>query len=320
MTPPLWISERDVQISLPEAIDLLREALRREAAGRARNMEKTHLRFAGGDLHAIGAAFEDTRVVGVKSWAHTPKGATPIELLWDAETGELLAVIEAFAMGQLRTAAMAGLATDLLAAPDIDALAICGTGKQALAQVAAVQAVRPIRRVRIYGRDESRRASFAARMERELGLETEAFADPRAAVAGAPVITLITRATTPFLTADMPVRGAHINAMGAITPERREFHPELLGRCAVIAVDSVGQARTLAAELVGASGPPPLRPLADLVDAGGGRPPGADLTLFKSLGVGLADLALAEAMYRRAQTAKLGRTLARPAPEPLVFA
>ncbi|MHB8528591.1 MAG: ornithine cyclodeaminase family protein [Caulobacteraceae bacterium] len=319
MTEPLWISERDVQLSLADAIKLVRKAVLREAAGNAKNMDKTHVQWTGGDLHAIGAVFTDVGVLGVKCWAHTPRGATPIELLWDADTGALLAVIEAFAMGQLRTAAMAGLATDLLAAPDADVMAICGTGKQALAQVAAVSAVRSIRRVQVFGRDAGRRDALAGRIEHELGIASESFDDVRAAVAGAPVITLITRAAAPFLAADMPERGAHINAMGAITQERREFETALLGRCALVAVDSISQARALASELGGADCPPTLRPIGELIAANRGRPARADLTLFKSLGVGIADLALAEAMHRQAREASLGRPLPRPAPAPLTF-
>src|SRR5262249_52393281 len=142
VSAPIWIGEKDVQLDLGRAIALLRKAMTRQAAGAARNMEKTHVAWDGGTLHAIGAIFTDTSLLGVKTWAHTPKGATPLEILWDAETGKLLAVIEAFAMGQLRTAGMAGLATDCLAARDADVFAICGTGKQSMAQVAAVKAVR----------------------------------------------------------------------------------------------------------------------------------------------------------------------------------
>jgi len=322
VTAPIWISERDVSLTLGQSIVLLRRAMMRQAAGNATNMEKTHAQWADGNMHAIGAVFSDCGILGVKSWAHTAKGATPLELLWDAENGKLLAVIEAFAMGQLRTAGMAGLATDVLADTSADVLAICGTGKQALAQVAAVKAVRPLRRVHVYGRDAARRAAFVARVE-QLGLAAESFDDVRKAVANTPVVTLITRAAEPFLGPDMPARGAHINAMGAITPERKEFAPQLLDRCAVVAVDSVGQARTLSCELMAHWGNdfarPSLKELSALVAQKQHRPSGADLTLFKSLGVGIADLALAEEIYRLARERGVGFALPEPAPRPLTF-
>lgn len=323
MTAPIWIGETDLALDLSQAIALLRKAMLRQAQGAAKNMEKTHLGWEGGSMHAIGAAFTDTALLGVKTWAHTPKGATPLEILWDAETGKLLAIIEAFAMGQLRTAGIAGLMTDMLAAENADLLTICGTGKQALAQVAAVSLVRKLKLVRIHGRNADRREAFAGRVQSELGLKVETFDDVGKAVANAPIITLITRAKEPFLTADMPTRGAHINAMGAITPERQEFTPALLDRCAIVATDSIEQARHLAAELIAAWGldfkSSSLKTVSELVASNTTRPSSADLTLFKSLGTGTADLALAEELYRLAREKGLGREVPIPAPAPLSF-
>jgi len=321
MTAPIWISERDVGLDLKQSIGLLRKAMARQAGGHALNMNKTHVQWMGGTMHAIGAYFEDTALLGVKTWAHTPKGATPLEILWDAETGKLLAIIEAFAMGQLRTAGMAGLATDCLADAHADLLTLCGTGKQAMAQLAAVHAVRRLHTVRVFGRDAERRARFVERARDAFGVSAEPFDDAERAISDAPIVTLITRATTPFVAAAWPTRGAHINAMGAITPERQEFEPELLERCAVVATDSVEQAQALASEMIAAWGDDfsAAKPLCEVVGSGGGRPPDADLTLFKSLGVGIADLALAEALYRTARERGVGTELPMPAPAPLVF-
>lgn len=323
MTAPIWIGENDLALDLSQAIALLRKAMLRQANGLAQNMEKTHLNWGSGSMHAIGAAFTDTALLGVKTWAHTPKGATPLEILWDAETGKLLAIIEAFAMGQLRTSGIAGLVTDILATEDADLLTICGTGKQSLAQVAAVSLVRKLKCVRVFGRDETRRAAFAARVENELGLKTEEFGDVERAVKDAPIITLVTRAKEPFLQSSMVARGAHINAMGAITPERQEFAPAVLERCAIVATDSIEQARALGAELIAAWGadfaPTHLTTVNTLVASNAKRPGDADLTLFKSLGTGTADLALAEELYRLAREKGLGAALPTPAPAPLTF-
>jgi ornithine cyclodeaminase len=323
MSTPLWISERDIRLSLGDTIALLRKGMQRQASGVAINMDKTHAHWTGGNMHAIGAVFADKGLLGVKSWAHTPKGSTPLEILWDAETGKLLAIIEAFAMGQLRTAGMAGLATDQLAQEKADTLALCGTGKQALAQAAAIRAVRPISHMKIFGRDPAKRAAFASKIAGQLGVKTSEHERVDDAVKNAPIVTLITRAKEPFLAADVPARGAHINAMGAITPERKEFAPELLERCAVVAVDSIDQARALASELIEAWGEdfshPALISMDALIAKNTRRPAGADLTLFKSLGVGIADLSLAEEIYRLARERGVGRELPVPAPVPLDF-
>ena len=320
MAAPIWIRESDIRLDLRETISLLRAAMMREAQGGAIAMDKTHAQWDGGNMHSIGAVFADRGLLGVKSWAHTAKGATPLELVWDAENGKLLAIIEAFAMGQLRTAGMAGLATDILAAPDADEMTIYGTGKQALAQVAAVNTVRPLKRLHIYGRDPAKRAQFQSRVENELKLVTALHDDPADAAKGARILTLITRAKEPFLGTAMPERGTHINAMGAITPERQEFDAALFDRCSTIAVDSVSQARALSTEIVKAGDGLTLTPLSRLIAEKAHRPAGADLTLFKSLGVGIADLALAEEILRLARERGVGTPLPEPAPVALSFA
>jgi ornithine cyclodeaminase len=323
MTAPLWIGERDLRLDIKQSIALLRKAMQRQASGHALSMDKTHVLFPGGTMHAIGATFTDTTLLGVKTWAHTPKGATPLEILWDGETGNLLAIIEAFAMGQLRTAGMAGLVTDCLADSGADLMTICGTGKQAMAQIAAVAAIRRIKTVRVYGRNAERASAFATHVQNTLSLKTELFDAVAAAVKDVPIVTLITRAKEPFLAAPMPTCGAHINAMGAITPERQEFDPALLARCSAVVVHNTEQAKKLSSELIAAWGKnfdrPNLATVSELVACAAGRPANADLTLFKSLGTGIADLALAEEIYNLARERGIGRELPTPTPVPLSF-
>jgi ornithine cyclodeaminase len=285
----IWITEAEVQarLTLPHAIDAIEAALAREAAGDAATMVKTHLAWgAGHTLHAIGGV--DGDLVGTKTWAHTAGGASPLLILWDSETGERRALVEAFALGQLRTAAMSGLATRLLADPSTCVAAVIGTGKQALPQVEALTTVLPITSVRVHSRDPEHRRAMVARVEAAVGVEAIAADSVAAAVDGAGVVTTVTRATVPFLDASMVASGTHVNAVGAITPERAELCPDLVHRCLVV-TDSVEQARRLASEVEGRD----LVPLSSLV----GRPrPAADVTLFKAMGIGLADVALGRAI------------------------
>lgn len=284
-----WIAEAEVveALTLPRAIDAIEQALAREAIGAAKTMLKTHVTWGEGHtLHAIGGV--DGDLAGTKTWAHTAGGASPLLILWDSETGERRAVIEAFALGQLRTAAMSGLATRLLADPATSVVAIAGTGKQALPQVSALVTVLPVRTVRIFGRDADRRAAMARRVRDELGVEAVECASMAEAADGAGVITTATRATEPFLRADDVQAGAHVNAVGAITPERAELTPDLIDR-AFIATDSIDSARALGAEVRG-------RDLVALSSLVGGPRPDADVTVFKAMGIGLADLALGRAV------------------------
>ena len=318
---PLWITEAEVvhMMDMNEAIKALEKGLLAEAAGEASNMVKTHVAWGNGStLHAIGATFPRDGFVGTKTWAHTEGGATPLLILFDSETGALKAIIEAFALGQMRTASASGVATEHLAVEDAKEFAIIGTGKQAITQVAAVVAVRPIKNVRVFGRNEERREQFAARVRKEFELEVTAARSVAEAVEGAEVITLVTRATEPILNADMVVKGAHINAVGAIVPSRAEVSRDTIARCTQMIVDSLPQAQKLSRELRDFFGPPEdeswkrVRSLAEIVASVQSRSPDDDLTLFKSLGMGISDLALGIELYQKALDLELGREFAHP--------
>lgn len=306
-------------MDMPAAVRALAGGLRAEARGAAINMTKTHAAWDQATLHAIGAAFPEEGFAGTKTWAHTPGGATPLVILYDSRTGALRAVVEAFAMGQLRTGAASGLATRALAAADADELALVGTGRQAITQVAAVHIVRPLRRVRVFGRDATRRRRCVDRIRDELDIaavEAESVAD---AVRDAPIVTTVTRAKEPFLSSSMVARGAHVNAVGAIVPGGAEIASDVIARCTRIASDSPAQARTLSRELIEALGTGEsawtrVERLADVVASNAARQPSDDVTLFKSLGMGISDLSLAIEVYRAAVQAGKGREIPHPRP------
>ena len=320
MSDPLWISEQDVvsMMDMPQAIDALEKGLLSEARGEASNMVKTHVEWGSGStLHAIGAVFSQAGFVGTKTWAHTEKGATPLLILFDSNTGQLKAIIEAFALGQLRTGSASGVATRRLATEDASEFAIIGTGKQAMPQLAAVVAVRPIQRIRVFGRDEGRRNAFAERVTTEFGIDIIPAASIDEAVRHVPIVTIVTRATQPIVNAQMLDRGTHINAVGAIVPSRAEVAADVLTRSTVIVADSIPQAQKLSREMIEFFGPDPARwtsvtSLATLVASVRNRTSSDDLTLFKSLGMGISDLSLGIELYQRATERGLGRTLPHP--------
>ncbi len=314
----LWITEAEVValVDLRDAIAALERGLADEAAGGAVNMGKTHTTFGRGDtLHAIGATMAAQGVVGTKTWAHTQGGANPLLVLFDAADGRLLAVIEAFALGQLRTAAISGIATGRLAAPQACEMAVVGAGKQALAQVAAVAAVRGLKRVRVASRNPANAEAFARHASAELRLEFEPCESVAAAVKQADIITLVTRATAPFLRSEMVARGTHINAVGAVVPERAEFEPSMLARCSVVAADTPAATRKLSREFREFYGNDDrawdgVLSLSRVLATGNGRPADADLTLFKAMGMGISDLSMGVEVLRRARAGGVGRPLA----------
>src|SRR5262245_37017600 len=128
MSARRWITEEDVVqlMDLDEAIKALTRGLREEAAGSARNMEKTAAHWGkSSNMHAIGAVFEGANVFGTKTWGNTPEGgSTPLLILWNAASAKLCAIVEARALGQMRTGAMSAIATRWMSAPDADDFAI----------------------------------------------------------------------------------------------------------------------------------------------------------------------------------------------------
>lgn len=222
---PVWISEQQIVslMNLSGAIEALEAGLAQQASGAARNMGKTHVAWGHSNLHAIGAAFQDAGIVGTKTWAHTEGGACPLLILFDSANGQLKAILEAFALGQMRTGGISGVATKWLARPDADVLALIGTGKQALAQLAAVAAVRRLKLVRVYSPTPDKRRAFVERAREKFDIEIVEASSVEAAVADAPIVTTVTRATEAFLPASALAYGTHVNAVGAITEERIEL-------------------------------------------------------------------------------------------------
>jgi alanine dehydrogenase len=310
----VWLSERDVVslVDLPAAITALEAGLRAEAAGAVAPLDKTYAAWGEGGaahtLHALGAVDTAAHLAGVKTWAHTAGGAEPLLVLWDTETGCTVAVIEAFALGQLRTAAATGVATKHLAADNASRLAVIGSGKQAPGQVAAVAAVRALERITVFSPTAAHRLRFAALLrDRRPDVDVVEVDSPAAAAKDAHVVVTVTRARTPVLHAVDLAPGTHVNAVGAITPERAELAADIVAGASAVVVDAEAPARRLASELVGAG---TLTTLAQLVARGDGlaldRPA---TTVFKAMGTGLADLAVGTLVLARARQQHLGRPL-----------
>jgi len=313
---PLWLSEGDVGqlLSLGEAIDVLENAYRQMAAG-AVPMRRAHAREGDAILHSVGGILSSVGIAGVKSWIYTPGGAAPLLTLWDVQSGALLGIVEAFRMGQWRTAGTSGLGTKLLARDDAAVLAVLGTGKQSIAQAQAVAAVREISRVQVFGRDQGRLDAFVDALGAELGADVTGTTDAAEAMAGADVITAITRAAEPFIDASMIPAGAHLNAVGSIVAARSELKADAVGAADVVVCDSVPQARDDSGELRAAADAGLLSwddvlGLDQLVtDPSLGRTSAEQITLFKALGVGLSDVALGVELLSRARDRGLGTEL-----------
>lgn len=321
----LYLTEADVGdlVDLNTAIDALSDGLKRQGEGAALDIPKA-LGAVGPSafLHALGSALPQDGWGGFKTWINTPVGAQAVMEVFDTRQGRLAAIIEAGLLGQLRTAAVSGVATRLLAAPDADDFTLVGTGRQAMMQLASVAIVRPLKRVRIFSPTPERRAAFVEEARRLFDLTIEDSPSLETALEGASIVTLVTRATEVFAHAALFAPGAHINAVGAILPANAEIAQDVFDRSGAVVVDSLAGVQRNSREFIdrfgsSSEGWGAVQPLSDLLASGFERPVDGRFTLFKAMGMGLSDLSVATVVIARAVSQNRGfrlPTSALPSP------
>ncbi|TMG15817.1 MAG: ornithine cyclodeaminase family protein [Chloroflexi bacterium] len=248
----------------------------------------------------------------VKRGIDTHQGAV---LLFEADTGRLSALLDGGAITAIRTAAVSGVATDLLARPDSVELAILGAGVQARTHVEAIAAVRPLRRVRIWSRNPERAAALALEQTSRFNFPVEAEASAEAAVRGADIVATVTASAEPILQRGWLKEGVHINAVGSSIPTSREIDTSTMA-AARLFVDRRESALAEAGDLLipmleGAVRNDHVQ--AELGEVLTGKNPGRrsprELTLFKSLGLAVEDVASAAYVVRRARETHTGQTV-----------
>lgn len=233
-------------------------------------------------------------------------------LLHSAETGELLAVMNASAITAIRTGAVSGLATRLLAREDAGDLAIIGAGVQGRSHLAAMAIVRPIRRVRVADKLPGIAQKFADEMSPKYEFPIEAVGNNEEAVRGADIIVTVTSTTEPVLNRDWIAEGAHLNVVGSCFPHCRETDTATMVASKLFVdrrestLNEAGDYLIPAKE--GAIGPDHIQAEIGeiLIGAAEGRTSDEEITLFKALGLAVEDLAAAEYIYRQAKEHKIG--------------
>jgi alanine dehydrogenase len=298
----LYLTEEDVRELLPmrDAIGVMRDAFEALAQGdalaqgHAINQPRRRLILpTGSTLHSMAGSYRN--YFGTKFYSVNPRyGMHAYFMLYDAKTAEPLALMEANALGQIRTGAASGYATDLLANPKADTLAVIGSGFQAQTQVNAIRAVRPIKTVRVWSRDAEKRSKFAEALAPEGSAQATATAEE--AVRGAHIVVTATNSQDPVLEDGWIAPGTMINAMGSNVANRRELPGELVRRAALVAVDSLEQAKIESGDLILPNSWANVRELQNVqrhFDP-------SQITIFKSLGIGVEDVAAGAFVYQRA--------------------
>jgi ornithine cyclodeaminase/alanine dehydrogenase-like protein (mu-crystallin family) len=312
----LLLTESDVRqlLTMEMAISTVEESFQRLADGTAILHSRKRLFVPGGSyLHYMAAADSRRGYMGLKIYTSSREGLRFIIPLFNAISGELLALIEADYLGQMRTGAASGVATRLMAREDATKVGLIGTGLQARTQFLAIVQVRKIERVRVFGRDPGRRAKFSSEVAERLKMPVDAVDTAEAAVRDADIVVTSTTASQPVLNGAWLRPGMHINAIGANFPQKRELDGGAVLRADIIAVDSREQAKIEAGDLIQAFESDPSRwdSVRELAEIAAGRIPGRahpnDITLFKSNGIAIEDVVTASRVYEKAIEMKIGQ-------------
>jgi ornithine cyclodeaminase/alanine dehydrogenase-like protein (mu-crystallin family) len=315
----LFIDERCIRglLTMDDALAAVEEVFREQGRGGVTNVPRVRAPLKSGILRITAGVLSYRGLYGVKvsSTAVFGRNAGRMFCLYKEASGELCAVVQVFAMGALRTGAASGVATKFMANEDAKVLGVLGSGRQAKTQVDAIARVRRLSQVKVYSPTPANRVKFCADVTARLGIPATPVDSCEAAVRESDVIVSATTSEEPVVRGAWLEPGAHINAIGANYEHRRELDTAAVRAAASIAADDPEQARYEATDLAepvkeGALTWERVHPLADVV-AGNLKPRASarDVTLYKSLGVAIEDVALAARAYEKALAQGAGVTL-----------
>jgi ornithine cyclodeaminase/alanine dehydrogenase-like protein (mu-crystallin family) len=318
----LILDQEQVKQLLPmeHCITLMREALRTLARGA--NINPLRFVFRPHEtsrlLSMMPAYVKSSELLGMKIVTVGTRSRDSrydahqgLVVLFDPEHGAPSAIFEASSITAIRTAAVSAVATDLLARPQAGDLAILGTGVQARAHLEAMALIRPLRRIRVFSRDIDNRRAFVAYAANSLSLKVEPMPGVRDALEGADLICTMTSSATPIVEGRWLEPGSHINAVGSCIPTAREFDTDAMRRVRLF-VDSRESAANEAGDFMMAVRDGGIREdaiaaeLGELILGREGRSSPADITLFKSLGLAVEDLAAATYVLSQADESQTG--------------
>ncbi len=314
----LYLTEEHVSqlLSIEEAIQAVEGAFARQSMGEVTLHPRQRLHLPAGTFHTMEAADMGLNVFGIKTYASFSPRTRFVVMLYCASNGNLLAIIEADKLGQIRTGATAGVAAKYLARRELDLkVGIYGSGWQAETQLQAICAVRSVAAVKVYSRKAEKRVAFARRMTELLGVDVSPCEEPQECAEDQDIIITATNSLTPVLKGAWLSPGVHVNAVGSNILIRRELDEDVIRRCDLIVAESVDQCKMEAGDFLHPFQKGIFRweQVLEISNIAAGQHPGrsdsTQITLFKSLGVALEDIATAAVVYQKALAEGLGTTI-----------
>lgn len=304
-------------VGMDDALAAVEEVFREAGKGKAINVPRVRVPLNDGTLRITAAALNYRGYYGVKVSSTTVFGANGgrVFCLYEEDSGKLCAMVQVFALGALRTGAATGVATKYLAGEDADTLGVLGSGRQAKTQIEAICRVRAIKDVRVYSPRVESRNGFCDDVNARLGLDAWPVDSARQAIEGSAIVVTATTSQKPVLLGKWLSPGTHVNAIGANYEFRRELDSDAVARANFIATDDRQQAEYESTDLIAPAreGRITWDKVSTLGDVVAGRSRGRtsirDITIYKSLGVAIEDVALAVRVYERAKTQGVGVAL-----------
>jgi ornithine cyclodeaminase len=298
-------------LPMNECMQALEDAFRSEAQGVGDNLVRQTLYWPGGRFRLMAGSAPGHDTAGFKTYG----GGVNLMLVFSVSNNSLEAIMESRVLSELRTGAAGGLAAKYMAKDDASTIGLIGSGSQSKAQVEAICSVRPIKHVKVFTRTADNREPFAAELNDAFDLEAIAVTTAEECITGSDIIITATGSRDPVFEASWLTPGAHINAIGGTTPGRREIDEATVGRCDVIVVDSLAQAKLECGELMMAeerdtfhwSQAVEMKHL--VTGVAGKRPSKESITLFDGLGVAMEDMAAAGVVLKKAKERGLGTEL-----------
>lgn len=313
---PLYLRDADINklIDMPLAIEVMHAAFVALANGEAENVPRVRAKAPGIMLHSLSAAAEYLNLVGWKQYTTTRDGAKFLVGLHAGTKGDLVALMQADRLGQLRTGAVTGLAARLLANPKAESMGLIGTGLQAHTQLAAVAATCPIRKVFVYSRSAERRAQFAREMSETLRLEVIPVDNPRAATEYQPIIVTATTSKAPVFEGKWLSPGTLVCAVGSNWLHKAEIDVATLEAAQLVVCDSIAACQHEAGDFVQALAQGVFRwedavEFSAIVAGTNGRRSLDHVVVFKSVGLGIEDVALGAKALELARQRGMGVSL-----------
>lgn len=298
---PIYLNEKDVGelLDMPTAIQALRDAFVARARNEANIIPRTRWAFGDRRLNVMGGGIASQRRFAIKTY-----GSGAFHLILYSDKGAL-AIMETDVLGQMRTGAASAVATEKMARPEGKKVALIGTGRQARTQALALHAVGMLSELAVSARDRGKLEAFCTALAKEMNVPVRAAKSNEDACASADIVVAATNASAPVVMKSWLKPGTHVNGMGANAANRRELDSEIVLGAALLVTDDIPQAKTEAAEFIDLVKAEKLdwnavKPLHEVITSSTLRRDASALTVFKSLGVGLEDVAVASLIYDRA--------------------